>query len=184
MKPFREPDRHKPRFRKNIIKVLNQEFYKKLFKEHPDLVLSRQDIKLIMNTFHELCKNVIADTRDGLELMEQLGYIILGAYKKKESMIDQKKSMEYQQQVVHRNWNSDSWLCKINYSNFASKYRFKNSTLWAFEANRILSKKVSNAFIKDHKKYTILDDYFKINYLFRVHNKILKEKLKQQKDES
>ncbi len=180
-KPYKKPDLNKPRKRRDAKRVLNTAFYKKFHKENPDTGLVNMDIKKIIITFHELCTDVIANTRDGLEFPEQLGYIFLGSCKPKDAAADPIKSQEVGQEVLTPNWNSNGWLCKISYTNFANKYKFKNFNFWGFEASRPLKRKVSKAYSKDYKKYVILDDY-RLSYIFKAANKRLRNKLREQKN--
>lgn len=178
-KSYRRPDKKAPRYRKNTLRILNRDFYVRLHKKHPDLNLCVKDIKNIIDTFHNLCKDIIAETRDGLELPEQLGYMVLGKSKVKEFYSkDVEASFKYEMPIDFKNWDSNGWLCKIFYTNYAAKYRFRNAHLWAFHAGRDLKKKVSNAFKKDFNKYIVYDNHNKISQIYRKANKILKEKLK------
>ena len=81
MSTYHEPNKKGPRFRRNFKRVLNQEFFKRLRKEYPDLMLSVKDVHKIIETFHELCREVISTNRDGLELPEQLGHVFVAAFK-------------------------------------------------------------------------------------------------------
>ena len=180
MKPtFKKPNIKGPRFRNKAERIIDQDFYVKLTKMYPDLVISRKDVKKILNTFHLLCTEVIAETRDGLELLEQLGNIIVGKFKTQDFWKgDIQKCFEYQTKIDYLNWESNEWVCKIFYSNFANKYRFKNAALWGFESCKPLKKAVSKAFTKDPHKYIFADNYNRINKTFRLANKELKEKLR------
>lgn len=181
-KPYNKPDLHKPRVRRTVKKILNIKFYRRFYKQHKALNLTKKDIRNIIFTFHGLCTDSIANTRDGIELPEQLGYIFLGSCKKKEKPVDEKKSMEYNIQLNQLNWDSNGWLCKVSYTNFASKYRFKNAHLWAFQSSKVLKTKVSHAYRKDYKKYVIIDNFKKLNHIFRLAKMKLKDILKNNKD--
>lgn len=179
---MKQPDRKAPRFRHTEKRVLNSELVEKIQKLFPNLKLSRKDIRFIINTFNSLCADTIAETRDGIELPEQLGYVVLGKCKTKEFWSpDHKKTWIYDTRVDFTNYESNQWVCKVFYSNFAHKYRFKNCKYWGFEASRPLKQKVSKAFIKWHTKYIIADDYYRINKVYKENKKALKIKLEQQK---
>ena len=179
---FNEPNRKGPRFRRNLKKVINPEFLKRLKKEHRDLSLSNKDIRLIMDTFHQLCKDVICETRDGLELPEQLGVIFIGAMKPKNPLMNERKA-----HIFKKNFPIPGWLCKIVYSNYSTKYKFKNAMFWGFEAGRTLKKQASEAFSKNYKKYVILDSHTRINKIYYAANdkvrEIVKQNLEKQKEE-
>ena len=186
MKPsFKQPNIKGPRFRWKVEKGVDRDFFERLKKVYPDLTISKKDVRIILNTFHELCNDVIAENRDGLELLEQLGYILIGKMKVKEFYSkDTTKSIQYNRPLDFTNWESNGWICKIYYSNFASKYRFKNAKFWGFEASRPLKKKVSKAFIKNHTQYIVADDYKRISKVFRQDAQKLRIKLQIQKNNS
>ena len=181
---FKQPNRKAPRFRNKVKRALDQDFFVKLTKMYPDLAISKQDVRKILNTFHSICIDIVAETRDGLELPDQLGFILLGKFKTQEFWKgDVQKSLFYNTKIDPLNWEQIEWICKIFYSNFASKYRFKNASLWAFEAARPMKKKASKAFSKNPHKYIFADPHNKISKIFRLAKKALNEKLKQQNNE-
>jgi len=182
---YKKPNVKGPRFRNKVKRALDQDFFVKLTKMYPDLTISRQDVRKILNTFHAICIKEIAETRDGIELLEQLGNIIVGKFKTQETWKGNvPKSIQYETKIDYLNWEQNEWICKIFYSNFASKYRFRNAALWAFEPVKSMKKVVSKAFTKDPYKYVFADHYNRINKVFRLAKKALNEKLKaQQNDE-
>ena len=175
---FDKADPKGPRVRKNHTKMLTKEFFKALRKKHPYLKnYTDRQIRLVVKSVHAKMREIISETRDGLSLPNELGNIILGACKVDTPYSPElKRSAELGIVVHHKNWNSNGWICKVCYSSYAAKYRYKNSSLWAFEALKHLKKDVSRAFTKDHKKYIILDYFPRINYYFRIHSRALAEK--------
>jgi len=156
---------------------------KKFKKEHPGLLLSNKDIRKIVDTFHQLCKNVITETRDGLELPEQLGTLTLTRCKpSKANPLLNKKS-----RIFTSRFPIPDWLCKIAYSNKSSKYKFKNAQFWAFEAGRPFKKQASENFSKSHTKYVVSDNSKRLRMEYHeVNNKlkpIVRENLRKQKEE-
>lgn len=183
MRQYNKPDLSAPRYFVKTLKIINQEFFDKFRKEYPDLLLSNKDIRKTIHIFNELCVDQIANNRDGLELPEQLGFILVGSCKKKEPPIDEKLSSELELEIQQKNWESNQWLCKVCYTNFASKYKFRNSNLWAFEAGRVLKRKASAAYKENYKKYVVLDNFRKLNHLFQDANKAVMEKVYKNKQE-
>ena len=182
---YKKPNRKAPRFRNKVKRALDQDFFVKLTKMYPDLTISRQDVRKILNTFHAIAIQVIAETRDGFEFHEQLGNIIVGKFKTQEIWKGNvPESIKYETKIDYLNWEQNEWICKIFYSNFASKYRFRNAALWAFEPARSMKKSVSKAFVKDPYKYVFADHYNRINQVFRLAKKRLNDKLKEQNNES
>lgn len=155
-----------PRFRKPVRTILNSEFYKKFKKDLPGLSVSSEDIKNIINTFHSLCIDVIATTRDGLELYNGLGYIIVGSYKSAPGINYHPGGINYQ------NWETDKRSCKIYYTNVPSKYKFKFHDLWGFCPGRPMKKKVSESFKEKHTDYYIVDANKKIAKLFKAKDRL------------
>jgi len=181
MKIYHKADKKAPRFRTNYSLVVNQAWLKKLKKQFPELPLSGKDIHKIIDTFHMLCRKVITETRDGLQLPEQLGHIFIGAFKPKNEDPMRQIAIYGKRKPV------PIWSCKVFYTTYGSKYPFKNNRLWGFDPNRILTGEVSKAFEKNHKLYIIIDNYARINNIYRKANEkvweIVKQNLAQQKNE-
>lgn len=172
---FNQPNKKGPRFRKNLKRVINLEFIKKFKKEHPEISLSNKEIRLIMDTFHQLCKDVICETRDGLELPEQLGLLILTRMKLPHSkLMDERKAAIYK-----KKFPIPGYLCKIVYTNYSTKYKFKNAQLWGLEPGRPFKKQASENFTKNHTLYQISDNHNRINKMYYKANDIVREIVKE-----
>jgi len=126
--------------------------------------------KQVINTFNGMIWENVVASRDGVELPEQLGYLFIGTCpaRKKES-VDYKKSMEYGVRIQNQNWESDNYLAKIFYTNFETKYRFKNHELWMFDAVRDFRRTVGKTYPLEWKKYVVVDNKKKISKIFRIH---------------
>ena len=191
IKKYNKPDLHKPRYRRDALGMLNQVFYDKYRKKYPNTILTDKQIKQIINLFNSKCSNEIVSTRDGLDLPKQLGYLFIGACKIKEKPVDVPKSLELEQEVHAQNWETNQWICKVCYTNYASKYRFRNAACWGFEPSKELSNAASKAFKANHKLYVITDNFRKFNRLFkRVNHKfwennreIVHQNLEEQRNE-
>lgn len=180
MTSYNKPDLKAPRFRPKRHGILNSEFYKKIrSKKEENKNLSDQQIKDIIKKYNTNLWNMVIEKRDGLELLDQLGYIFIGTCKRKKSNNpDVVKSLKYGVQVQHQNWESDQYLAKIFYTNFETKYRFKFHELWGFTAFRDFKRSVSKAYPQEWKKYVIVDNLTRISRLFR--KEIFKDKLKKE----
>jgi hypothetical protein len=181
-KLFRKPDLNAPRFRAKRLKILNAEFYNAFRAENPKFsYLSNDDIKEIVNEVNGKLWNTVIDERDGVELPEQLGYIFIGSCPAKGMNKDYKTSGELQQVIQHRNWESDSYLAKIFYTNYGSKYRFHFSKLWGFKPVRQFSRKVGQTYPEQYLKYVYVDNKKRINEMFkRKSYKMNREKIEQE----
>lgn len=185
-KAFREPDLNAPRFRPKAAEILNIEFYKAFRKEHPKYAyLKDAEIREIIYRVNGKIWETAIEYRDGVELPEQLGYIFIASFphSKRSNNINYKLSKKIQYEVKHRNWESDQYLAKIVYTNHGSKYRFKYSNLWGFDPVRQFSRTVAKVYPEEFKKYVILDNYKRINEIFRKNsfkmyiNKVEQDKL-------
>jgi len=173
-----KPDLNAPRFRKTSEGTLNMEFIKLLKQKVPSSVnLSNEQIKNIIKTFNENIWKTVIDKRDGVELPELIGHMFIGTCpKSKKKNIDFKASENYKQTVQHRNWESDQHLAKIFFTNFGSKYRFKNHELWAFNATRDFSREVARVYPFTWKKYLQIDPKVKISNIYKTNSYRLEKK--------
>jgi len=171
MNSYKKPDLNAPRFRSKRHNLLNESFCKKIkdkggvFKD-----LSNKEIKEVIKTFNGSIWESVVENRDGVELLEQLGYLFIGTCNRaKKSNTDIVKSTKYGVKVQHQNWESDQYLAKIFYTNFETKYRFKFHELWGFTALRDFKRTVGKTYPKEWKKYVVVDNLTKISRLFRKH---------------
>jgi hypothetical protein len=157
-----------PRYRAPRLNTLSQEWLSEIAKSEDSLVKDTKTIKKILIACNELIANRIVDTRDGIELPEQLGYMFLGTCQPKvRKNVDFKTTEHYLKVIQHRNWESDNYLAKIFYSNYETKYKFKFNDLWAFKGCREFTKKVGVEYPKNWKKYIQVDHTLKIASLYR-----------------
>jgi hypothetical protein len=168
-KEYKKPDLNAPRFRPKKHNLTNQEFYKKFIEEYPKYSsLTVDQFKDIIKTFNGKIWETVVDYRDGVELPEQLGYIFIGSCpKKKGENTDYKKSEHYGVKIQNQNWESDSYIAKIFYTNFETKYRFKHHELWGFKGVRDFTRTVAKTYPQEWKKYVSIDNMMKISRLFR-----------------
>lgn len=169
MKKFKTPDLNAPRYRAKTTTLLNKKVYeafKEKYSKYADMSL--EEFKKIINTFNKNIADEVINNRDGVELPEKLGYLFVGKCEKKASNdnIDYGNSIKYKKQVSHRNWESDGYLAKIFYTNYAFKYRIKDRELWEFKANKDFRKKTSESFSELYSKYVLVTDKQKISDLY------------------
>ena len=136
-KPYKKPDLNAPRYRPKKLNLCNKDFISSFktafpkYKDVPDDVL-----KNIITAFNGKIWKTVVELRDGVELPEQLGYIFIGSCPRKKSNVDFKKSEHYGTVLQNQNWESDQFVAKIFYTNYETKYRFKNHDLWGFKGLR------------------------------------------------
>lgn len=189
IKPFKKPDLNAPRFRPGVLSLLNVELFNKFIKEYPEYKdLDCEDFKKIITTFNKnICKTVI-DNRDGVQLPESLGYIFVGSCqtpKRNKVNINYGLSIKHNTLVINRNFGSDSFMCKIFYTNCTTKYRFLHREVWQFKPSKEFSKAVSNSYKENWKMYIQVENNLKISQLYKkqVVNKYLKNKIQQVPEE-
>lgn len=178
-KEYKKPNLNAPRYRPKKLNLTNTEFYESFMKDNPkyDGCLTNEEFKKIITTFNGCIWKGVIEERNGVQLPEQLGYIFIGSCPRKKSNVDFKKSEHYGTVLQNQNWESDDYLAKIFYTNFETKYRFKNHDLWGFKGLRDFTRAVGQAYPKEWKKYLQVDNKMKISRLFR------QEKFKQFKKE-
>lgn len=175
-KTFKKPDLTAPRYRPKKLNLTNLDFYNKFIEENPKYAsLSMEQFKQIITTFNGEIWKTAVNERDGIELPEQLGFIFIGSCPRKKSNIDFSKSSELGVSIQHQNWESDNFTAKIFYTNYETKYKFRNNELWGFKGIRDFTRSVGKTYPKEWKKYLMVDNLIKVSRLFR------KENLKQYK---
>lgn len=171
---YNKPDLNAPRYRPKKLNLTNQEVYQKFLDENPRFgTLTVTQFKDVIKTFNGKIWNKVIDSRDGVELPEQLGYLFIGSCPRKiNDNPDRVKSMQYGIKVQNQNWESDQFVAKIFYTNFETKYRFKHHEMWGFTGLRDFKRSVAHTYPTEWKKYVQVDNLVKVSLLFR------KQKLK------
>jgi len=159
MKEFKKPDVKAPRFRPEVYNVLNKEFFDKFKNKHPKYKsLDIADLKKIIKTFNQTLAQAVVDTRDGIQLPEQIGWLFIGTCQQsKKNNIDFAKSVKYGVQVTNKNWDTDGKLAKIFFTNYAPKHRIKNREFWGFTACRDFKRNVSKSYPENWNMYVAVD---------------------------
>jgi hypothetical protein len=168
MKEFKKPDVTAPRFRPEVKNVLNKDFYK-LFKEKFPKYKHMDDvqIKTIIKKFNQIVHQTVVDTRDGVQLPEQIGWLFIGTCQQsKKENIDYSKSLKYGVRVTNKNWDSDGKLAKIFFSNHAPKHRIKNREFWSFVACRDFKRLVAKTYPENWQMYIAADPTTKLQWAY------------------
>lgn len=155
---FNKPDVKGPRFKTTSLNILNRSFIASFKKKYPRY--KDQDekvIKDIIRKFNELVWQTVIENRDGVQLPESLGIIFIATCEKsKKKNINFGKSQKYGVTVVNNNWDTDGKLAKIFYTNYASKYKFKNREFWGFTACREFKRTVAKTYPENWSMYVPL----------------------------
>lgn len=182
-KTFKKPDLNAPRYRPRKCNLLNVEFHKKFIAKYPRYAdLDLLTVKKIVSSFNGALWQTAVDYRDGIELPEQLGYVFIGTCpKKKGDNPNYYLSLQHGIKTQNQNWESDQYIAKIFYTNFETKYKFKNHELWGFTAVRDFKRTVAHVYPQEWKKYLFVDNKQIISRIFRKQKHIqLKQKTKEE----
>ena len=180
-KQYKKPDLNAPRYRPKKLNLTNIDFYKKFIEENPKYsALTIEQFKEIISVFNGKIWDTVVNERDGVQLPEQLGYIFIGSCPRKKSNVDFDKSKKYGVVLQNQNWESDQYTAKIFYTNYETKYRFKNHELWGFKGVRDFTRTVGKTYPTDWKKYIQMDNLVKASRLFRKHKNENKKKVEVQ----
>jgi hypothetical protein len=159
-----------PRFRAPRLNTTSSEWLNDIMSSSDCLVKDQDLIKKIIVETNKAIRDVVIDTRDGIELPEQLGYMFLGTCQPKiRKNVDFKTTDSYLKVIQHRNWESDNYLAKIFYTNYETKYKFKFHELWGFKASREFTRKVGTEYPKNWKMYIQVDHSLKVSRLYRLY---------------
>lgn len=167
-KPYKKPDLNAPRFRPKKLNFTNQEFHKKFIEDNPKFSsVTAEQFKSIITHFNGKIWQTVVDERDGVELPEQLGFLFIGTCPRKKNNVNFHGSSEHGVVLQFQNWESDSYIAKIFYTNYETKYRFKNHELWGFTGVRDFRRTVGKRYPQEWKKYLMVDDLIRVSRLFR-----------------
>lgn len=190
MKNYNAPDLNAPRYRKKTHNILNAQFFKEFKDKYPKYKdLDNKLLKEIVAHFNGLIWQNVIDNREGVAFPESLGYLFVGSCTStKKFNPDLNKSIQTGIAVRNLNWDTDSKICKIVYTNYSSKYVFNFRELWSFVAVRQFKRAVSKAYKEQWQKYIVLDDFATVSQIFKegeekMYSKKYEEKLLEEYDE-
>jgi len=183
MREFKSPDLKAPRYRPEVHTIMNKEFFESFKKQHPKYKdLDNVELRKIVKYFNNTLYQTVIDTRDGVQLPEQIGWLFIGTCQSpKKQNIDFVKSKKYGVAVTNKNWETDGKLAKIFFTSYALKHKMKNRELWKFVANRDFKRSVAKAYPENWNTYIVVDPTKKLRLETRkqYYKNVL---LKQQQD--
>jgi len=172
MREFNKPNVKASRYRPEVVTILNKEFFENFKKTHPKY--KDLDVKLlrkIIKRFNQIVYQTVIDTRDGVQLPEQLGWLFIGTCQRsKKENIDYAKSKKYGVRVTNNNWETDGKLAKIFFTNYAPKHKMKNREFWGFTACREFKRTVAKTYPENWNMYVQVVSKAKID---KVYNNIV-----------
>jgi hypothetical protein len=159
MKEFNKPDLTAPRYRPKAYNLLNNDFFKLFKAKYPKYQnVSDREIKNIIKTFNETVYQTVIDSREGVQLPEQVGWLFIGTCNQSSKKnIDYYKSKKYGVTVTNKNWDTDGKLCKIFFTSYSLKHKIKNREFWGFTACRNFKRAVSKAYAENWNMYIAVD---------------------------
>jgi len=166
---FKAPDLKAPRYRERKYGLLNVETYKEFKEKNPIYAhIDNAKLKKIINMFNNKLWNGTIEFREGVELPHSLGYLFIGTCPPSQRLnTDYSLSKKYGKVIQHKNWETDGNTGKIFYTNYATKYRFKNRELWRFNGVRQYCRKVAQEYPKNWNKYIVMKDKVRIADLYK-----------------
>jgi len=165
---FKKPDLKAPRFRFKRKAFLNKEVIAEFKEKFPMYKNIDNDIlKKIVKKFNENLWQGVIEYRDGVELPSSLGFIFIGTCPPRKTLnTNYALSAQYGKVLQNQNWETDGNIGKIFYTNWSSKYRFKNRELWRFEAVRKFKRSVAKAYPENWNRYVFMKNKFKVTQLY------------------
>lgn len=169
MTQIKKPDLNAPRFRPTRHTLLDQDFFSRFrekFPQYKDVPDSK--LREIINVYDELLWQTAISNREGAEFPEGLGYLFIGSCPSpKKFNVDYTLTHETGTIARHRNFESDNFLAKIFYTNYANKYKFRHRELWQFKGVRAFTRKVAEVYPENWKMYVQVDNISFISKIFR-----------------
>jgi hypothetical protein len=164
MKEFKSPDLTAPRYRPQVHTIMNKEFFESFKKKHPKYRdLDNVELRKIVKYFNNTLYQTVIDTRDGVQLPEQIGWLFIGTCQSpKKQNIDFVKSKKYGVAVTNKNWETDGKLAKIFFTSYALKHKMKNREFWGFVACREFKRAVAKAYPENWNMYLVVEPTRKI----------------------
>ena len=159
MREFKKPDLTAPRYRPKAHNLITNDFFKIFKARYPKYEnISDKELKKIIKTFNETVYHTVIDSREGVQLPEQVGWLFIGTCdQSKKRNIDYFKSKKYGVTVTNRNWETDGKLCKIFFTSYSLKHKIKNREFWGFTACRNFKRSVSKAYAENWNMYMAVD---------------------------
>jgi len=164
MKEFKSPDLTAPRYRPEVHTIMNKEFFESFKKKHPKYKdLDNVELRKIVKYFNNTLYQTVIDTRDGVQLPEQIGWLFIGTCQSpKKQNIDFVKSKKYGVAVSNKNWETDGKLAKIFFTSYALKHKMKNREFWGFVACREFKRAVAKTYPENWNMYLVVEPTRKI----------------------
>jgi|TARA_R100000084_G_scaffold108664_1_gene71921 hypothetical protein len=174
---FKKPNLNAPRYREKRNGLLNKEIIEEFKSKKPAYAnIDNEKLKKIITMYNKNLWNGVIEHRDGVELPDFLGYLFIGTCPPPKSVnTNYSLSKQYGKVLQNKNWETDGNIGKIFYTNYSTRYRFKNRELWKFTAVRDFKRAVASEYPKTWTKYIVMKNKYRIADLYK--NKPKEEKI-------
>jgi hypothetical protein len=164
MREFKTPDLSAPRYRPEVFNLLDKEFFDGFKKKYPRYAKYENNmLKNIAKSFNKSVYNMVVDTRDGVQLPDQIGWLFVGTCQQsKKKNVDFSKSRQYGVEVSNNNFATDGKLAKIFFTSYALKHKMKNREYWSFVACRDFKRLVAKSYPENWNMYRVVENNKKI----------------------
>lgn len=177
LKPIRIQDKKAPRFRWTAGRYipLNQQLFTDYKKSVENPVEDFSLFKDVIEEFNTCVKEAVLKNRDGVKLPAMMGVLAICSYRpSKRPPVNWKNSLETGLKLKEYNLHTAGLACKIVYSAYCAKYKFRNWRLWKFEGNRDFKLRVSTTFEHNFRYYKRMDNKSNVSKMFKDEYKVKK----------
>lgn len=171
---FKTPNLKAPRYREKRFGLLNSKIFEEFKENHPMYSqIDNNKLKKVITLYNEKLWNGVIENRDGVELPDSLGYLFIGTCPPAKGVnTDYSLSKEYGKVLQNKNWETDGNIGKIFYTNYSTKYRFKNRELWQFTAVRKFKRAVAKKYPENWTKYIVMQNKGRVTDLYKKELKV------------
>ena len=166
---FKQPNLNAPRYRDKVLGILNTETLKEFKDKYPVYKnINNEKLKKIIRLFNEKVWKEVIENRNGVELPDSLGYLFIGTCPAAKSVnTDYALSKQYGKVLQNKNWETDGKVAKIFYTNYSTKYRFRNRELWQFKAVRQFKRAVAKTYPEQWPKYVVMENKQRVADMYK-----------------
>ena len=171
---FKTPNLKAPRYREKRFGLLNSKIFEEFKENHPMYSqIDNNKLKKVITLYNEKLWNGVIENRDGVELPNSLGYLFIGTCPPAKGVnTDYSLSKQYGKVLQNKNWDTDGNIGKIFYTNYSTKYRFKNRELWQFTAVRKFKRTVAKKYPENWTKYIVMQNKGRVTDLYKKELKV------------
>jgi hypothetical protein len=166
---FKAPDLKAPRYREKVLGLLNSDLIKEFKEKYPIYEnIDSAKLKKIIRLYNTKLWEEVINNREGVELPDSLGYLFIGTCPAAKSVnTNYSLSKEYGKVLQNRNLETDGKIAKIFYTNYSTKYRFKNRELWQFKAVRQFKRFVAKTYPEKWPKYIVMESKKRVADMYK-----------------